>query len=45
MLDAYRKMDVQIAESRKTFDDMPPQARQEFVDSALADYRAMEPEE
>ncbi len=45
MLDAYRKMDVQIAESRRTFAAMSPQARQEFVESALVDYRAMAPEE
>ena len=45
MLDSFRQMDGSMAQSRATFAQMSPEARQEFVDSALADYRAMGPDE
>lgn len=45
MLDAFRKMDASIAQSRATFEQMSPTARQEFVDTALTDYQAMGEEE
>ena len=45
MLDAFRKMDANIAQSRATFEQMSPTARQEFVDTALTDYQAMGEEE
>ncbi|MGH8516851.1 MAG: hypothetical protein ACREUE_05275 [Panacagrimonas sp.] len=45
MLDSFRRMDASVAESRATFEQMSPTARQEFIDTALADYQAMGEEE